>query len=154
MDILQPCILEKQGTFGGLLNENLASDDRNIHEGSSILDGVEHRRPLVVRPFAGLLHQPWMIDNDDEDCREISEINDSQINRSIWRKSAQCHSGHHRFHICLDQVSNPDRRSSKAATNRLSYGTGCERRIIAKDVKVGSGDLIEVLPCTCLQERP
>jgi hypothetical protein len=35
--------------------------------------------PLLLRPFAGLLYQPWMTDDDDDDdddCGAISERNE------------------------------------------------------------------------------
>jgi hypothetical protein len=40
--------------------------------------------PLVLRPFIGLLYQPWMVDDDDDDedddCEAIGGMNDLQGN--------------------------------------------------------------------------
>jgi hypothetical protein len=37
--------------------------------------GVEPS-PLLLRPFNGLLYQPWIIDDDDDDFGAVSEMNE------------------------------------------------------------------------------
>jgi hypothetical protein len=32
--------------------------------------------PLLLRPFVGLLYQPWMIHDDDDDDDAVSGMND------------------------------------------------------------------------------
>jgi hypothetical protein len=48
------------------------------------LAGVE-TSPLLLRPFVGLLHQSWMMYDDDDDCGAIIGMNDGQTNRTTWR---------------------------------------------------------------------
>jgi hypothetical protein len=46
--------------------------------------GVEPS-PLLLRPFIGLLHQPWMIDGDD--CGVISGMNEWQGKPKYWEET-------------------------------------------------------------------
>jgi hypothetical protein len=35
--------------------------------------------PLLLWTFVGLLYQPWMTGNDDDDCGAISRMNELQV---------------------------------------------------------------------------
>jgi hypothetical protein len=71
-------------------------------------------RPLLLRPFNGLLYQPRMMD----ECEETGGMLE-RANPSTRRKPVRV--------LCppqvsrADPVSNSGRRGGKAATNRLSY---------------------------------
>jgi hypothetical protein len=77
---------------------------------------------LVRWPIFGLLYQPRMIDDDDDECGVVGGMRIGRGNRSTRRKSAP-------VTLCPPQIphpdlgSNPGRRGVKSATNRLSYGT-------------------------------
>jgi hypothetical protein len=42
--------------------------------------------PLLVRPFIGLLYQPWMVDGDN--CGAISDKKERHANVNDWEKCA------------------------------------------------------------------
>jgi hypothetical protein len=94
--------------------------------------GVEPN-PLLLRPFIGLLSQPWMIDGDD--CGEISGMDE-------WRGKPKyseetCPSA---AQLTIDPTSldpgwNPGHRGGRAATNRLSYGTAVAPPNMARSLR-------------------
>jgi hypothetical protein len=46
-----------------------------------LFEGGVEPRPLLLRPFIGLLYQPWVTDGDD--CGAISGTN---VEENIWTK--------------------------------------------------------------------
>jgi hypothetical protein len=46
--------------------------------------GVEPS-PLLLRPFIGLLYQPWMVDGDD--CGAVSGMNEWQGKQMYWEET-------------------------------------------------------------------
>jgi hypothetical protein len=77
--------------------------------------------PILLRPFIGLLYQPWVI--CDDDCGAVDGMNDWQ---GKWnrRKPAPVPLCPPQTPHDLTRGSNPDRRSGKPATNCLRYTTG------------------------------
>jgi hypothetical protein len=71
--------------------------------------------PLLLRPFIGLLYQPWMIDNDD--CGTTSGVYEWQRKRKFVEESCPSAAVSTTGITWLDPRSNPGQCGGKPATN-------------------------------------
>jgi hypothetical protein len=76
--------------------------------------------PLLLRPFIGLLYQPWMIDRDD--CGAISGMNEWQGKLKYWEETCPSAALSTTDPTCRGPGATPGRRCSTPATDLLSYG--------------------------------
>jgi hypothetical protein len=86
----------------------------------SIGAGVEPS-PLLLRPFIGLLYQPWMIDGDD--CGAISVINEWQGKPKYCEETCPSAALSTTDPTRLDSGSNPGLHGGKPMIGPMTYGT-------------------------------
>jgi hypothetical protein len=80
-------------------------------------------RPLIPEPFIDLLHQFWMI--DDDECGTITGMIEWQGKQKNSVKIYPSFSLSTTSPTLLDPDSNTDRHSQKLVTKSLSHGTIC-----------------------------
>jgi hypothetical protein len=74
--------------------------------------------PLLLRPFIGLLKEPWKIDGDD--CGAISGTNERQEKPKYAEEICPSTTLSATLHTWIDPSSNPGHRGRKPESNRLS----------------------------------
>jgi hypothetical protein len=69
-------------------------------------------------PLFGLLYQPRMMDDDDDECGALGGLS-GKGNEQLGENGPQSCSVHHTYDILFDQGSNPDCCGSKPATGNI-----------------------------------
>jgi hypothetical protein len=85
--------------------------------------------PLFLRSFIGLLHQPRLIDDDDDDCGAISGMNEWQGKPKYRERTCPVSTTDTAL---LDQGTNSGHRDVETGTNLLSYGMASSSVLLSR----------------------